>query len=459
MTTSDSEPGAPPSAPGKPRELALSAAWHGALVPSLVTTEGLRVDLVFAGHWTHGFGPDFEQAMLTFADGGLRTGAVEIHQRTSDWISHRHHLDPRYNNVILHVVARHDGAETRREDGALVPVALLPVSAEQLRQIDERLPGIWHRLGGTVCAERLTREQPGTVREIMHRLGDERLAQRVAAYESDLTGLTPADVLHLGWFDALGFAENRAPMRTLARLLPSGSLSTLVSSSSDGSLRTRAAAILLGLGGFLPLSPADAANAHLSPESVLAIEDAWAATRDEAPASPLPPIAWQRGRVRPANHPVLRLVQAATVLARTRGDLLALVLETLRFGRSLPEAVQEASRGETHPPIGEDRAIALTASVFVPFAIAYANHTDDFALLDEASAAWEQLPAAGRPRPVKRALRQVTGDARLTGLGERGNQGLLLLDRTLCTSRRCFECPIAQAVVASEMDPETAGAR
>lgn len=92
----------------------------------------------------------------------------------------------------------------------------------------------------------------------------------------------------------------------------------------------------------------------------------------------------------------------------------------------------------------------MTASVFLPFAVAYANHTGDAALLDAAASAWERLPASGRSRPVKRALRQVAGESRLTGLGERGQQGLLLLDRSLCTPRRCFECPIAQAVIADD---------
>lgn len=436
---------------GKPRELALSAAWHGALVPSLCTIAGEKIDVVFAGHWTHGFGPDFAQAMLAFADGTVMTGAIEIHQRTGDWIAHRHHLDPRYNDVILHVVARHDGTETRRLDGALVPVGILPIPDNQIRQIDKRLPGIWAQLGGAVCAEGLTKRKPGDVRIILHRLGDERLAQRVALYEGDLTRETPAAALHRGWFDALGFAENRMPMRSLAAMLPPGQLARLSAAPTEAERMNRAMALLLGLAGFLPLSPSDAAIAGLSPASTNSIEDHWSSLPGgvELPP-PLAPTAWQRGRVRPANHPALRLAQAASMIARTHGDILALVLETLRQGASLPETVQTASMHAARPPIGEDRAIAMTAAVFIPFAIAYANHTGDAALLDAGAAAWERLPAAARSRPVKRALHQVAGDSRLTGLGERGNQGLLLLDRTLCTPRRCFECPIAQAVIADE---------
>lgn len=449
MATSDADDAAISS--GKPRELALSAAWHGALVSSVSTVAGEQIEVVFAGHWTHGFGPDFADAMLVFPDGTLATGAVEIHQHTGEWTAHGHHLDPRYNDVILHVVAQHDGTETRRADGALVPVALMPVSAAQARQIDRRLPAIWDRLGGAVCAEELTARQPGVVRDILHRLGDERLGQRVAIWESDLTRDPPADALHRGWFDALGFSENRVPMRALAAMLPSARLARLLQPASLDERATAAAALLLGPGGFLPLSPADAAVAHLSPAMVSAVEQQWDRLRNELDSGPpLVPTAWQRARVRPANHPALRLIQAATVLACTHGDLLSLVIESLRQEIHLPDAMHDASSSASHPPIGKDRAIAMTATVFIPFALAYAHHTGDTGLLDRASAAWERLPAAGRSRPVTRALRQVAGQARLTGLGERGQQGLLLLDRALCTPRRCFECPIAQAVIADE---------
>ncbi len=176
------EPSHPtPIAPGRPRELALSAAWHGALVRNLHTTEGEAIEVIFRGVWTHGFGPDFQDALLAFADGGLRTGAVEIHHRTADWRAHGHHLDPNFNAVILHLVRHHDGAETRRADGAIIPTALLPVSLETLDAIDRRLPGIWDRLGGAVCAETLTRHHPERIRGVLHRLGDRRLAERFAA--------------------------------------------------------------------------------------------------------------------------------------------------------------------------------------------------------------------------------------------------------------------------------------
>lgn len=437
-----------------PRELALSAAWHGSLVRSLQTTDGDAIEVVFRGVWTHGFGPDFQDALLAFGERGLRTGAVEIHHRTADWRAHGHHLDPNYNVVILHLVRYHDGAETRRADGAIVPTAVLPVALETLNALDRRLPGIWDRLGGAVCAESLTRGDPYRVRGALHRLGDRRLAERTARFESELMAAPPATVLLCRLFDALGYAENREPMTAVAEAFPLPTLSQLLARATPDQRFATTLALLLGIGGFLPLAPADAAVGRLLPETVALVEQRWSEVGGPWAGQTLSPTAWQRARVRPANHPVLRLVQGASLLAAARGGLLSTLLEPLRTGGDPIQRLIELTRHGESPALGQDRAISIVASVLIPFAVAYAEHAEDSTLTDRAAMAWETLPAAALSRPAKRARYQVAGDAPLTRLGERGHQGLLALDRTLCTPRRCYECPIAHEVVQDGLKGE-----
>ncbi len=165
--------------PQRPRELAMSAAWHGGLTRTFETTDGLSIDVVFHGHWSHGFGPDFTDAMIETGNGGMRTGAVEIHTKSSDWYGHGHHLDPRYSSVVLHIVSIVDTSETRRADGKLVPTAILNVPDAVLFAIDQRLPDIWSELGGSVCAEDLAQRAPERIRSAILRLGDIRFNDRV----------------------------------------------------------------------------------------------------------------------------------------------------------------------------------------------------------------------------------------------------------------------------------------
>ena len=109
----------------KVTEITLCAAWHSGAATTLQTVSGETIEIVHRGAWTHGLGPDFRDALILFAGRELRAGSIEVHHRTRGWTDHHHHLDPAYNSVILHLVAHHDGSQTQRQDGAIVPVAEL----------------------------------------------------------------------------------------------------------------------------------------------------------------------------------------------------------------------------------------------------------------------------------------------------------------------------------------------
>lgn len=83
-------------------ELAVSAAWQAqGFAGPLRTVDGRLVEVVHRGTWTHGFGPDFRDALLLFDGREMRAGSVEVHLRTAAWVGHGHHLDPRYDDVYL----------------------------------------------------------------------------------------------------------------------------------------------------------------------------------------------------------------------------------------------------------------------------------------------------------------------------------------------------------------------
>jgi hypothetical protein len=431
----------------------MSAAWNGRLATSLTTTTGEPVDVVFHGVWSNGFGPDFGNAILHFADAGLRTGDIEIHTRSSEWVSHGHHIDPRYNDVILHIVSTDDLPETRREDGRVVPVALLTVSDDVLFAIDRRLPEAWSELGGSVCADELSRREPERIRHALHRLGDLRLANRLPAIESAIAEGHPIAVVTRMMFDALGYSENRGPMRQLADVVIRNGMLDDPRLGTTGEPQPWLVGTLLGMGGFLPLAPTDAHMGGILPEDQYRIERAWSTSAASFAEDMVPASAWQVARVRPANHPVARIMQAAALLTRTAGDPLTPLLDAVREERPLVPLIRDLTTRPGHPGLGAGRATAMVASVILPFALAYAAWTADPDLEDAARRAWNGLKHVEWTRPAKRARLQVTGGPSIRGLGERGHQGLLHLDRELCTPRRCFECPIAAEVIRDRMQP------
>ena len=81
-----------------------------------------RFRVLKPGIWNHNEGPDFMHAEIEI-DGKLQIGDVEIHVRSSEWYAHKHHLNSRYNRVILHAVFFNDdfNLRTRLQNGKRIP--------------------------------------------------------------------------------------------------------------------------------------------------------------------------------------------------------------------------------------------------------------------------------------------------------------------------------------------------
>lgn len=198
--------------------------------------------------------------------------------------------------------------------------------------------------------------------------------------------------------------------------------------------------------------PREAHLGRLSGPDVNALESAWwehgVPWRDGIVLA----AAWERARVRPANHPVPRLLAAAAMVhaASAAAGLFAAVLGLLQEWDDLVGRLRSLTTAGSTPGIGADRALDIVASSVIPLALAHAAHTEDSGLAEAAALQWERLPAPAANAVTRRAQQQVAGAARLGKIGARGAQGLIHLDTTLCQPRRCFECPIAAAVLSQE---------
>ena len=438
----------------RPRELAMSAAWNAALVREVPTIDGRMARIVYHGSWSNGWGPDFKGAMIDFGDGHLVTGDIELHHRASDWLNHGHNLDANYNDVVLHVVSIDDLAETRCINGRMVPMSILQLPDEALFAIDKHLPHRWDELGGSVCAASLTKHEPATVRRAIHTLGDARLRSRATSYEPEILEYGADAVFLRELFSAFGYSANKAPMAHLGSLVLRYSIISHPQLLEQDGPSPWLAGVLLGMGGFLPLAPADAHAAGILPEDQYRIERAWQQSAAGFADDFVPANSWQLARVRPANHPTYRIMQLATLLARTQGQVLEELIDCVRSGDSVVAWLREHTSRPWHPGIGAGRATAIVSSVLLPTLLSIASIEEDDILEDAAMSVWVNLPRVEWTQPAKRALKQVTGGPTIRNLGERGHQGLLHLDRELCAPRNCSRCPIADAVLRSNT-PET----
>ncbi len=66
------------------------------------TDQGNPIEVISPGIWNAEAGPDFLKAHLKIGQTEYR-GDIEIHLQSDGWYQHKHHCDPRYDQVILHL--------------------------------------------------------------------------------------------------------------------------------------------------------------------------------------------------------------------------------------------------------------------------------------------------------------------------------------------------------------------
>lgn len=427
-------------------ELTLSRVWQEGLYASTMrSTDGRRVQVVYRGVWTYSNGPDFRDAMIDI-DGRLRRGSVELHVRASDWDIHGHSSDPSYDDVVLHVVLNddRDGPVVTNSGLAIPTVDLTSFLSQTLDAVERQIVAtVLGDTGGRPCLPTVATSYPDEVRSILRREGWKRLAGKQLRFQQELERFPPGEVLYRGILDGLGLMQNRGGMAAVAEIVP---LSLL---ESPPVCRYRMMWMLLGAGGFLPLTPSHAALAELEPPDVAAIEEY---DVDAVRASRGP--AWNLNRVRPANHPVRRLASMADLVNRSAGSGLLGALTAVPLDR--PTCWREWLE-MVRPAIGRSRADQVSVNVFAPFLAAYAEVSGDRDLADRVAAHWERLPGAADDSIAKGTLRQIVGDARFPVRAAIESQGLHRIGRDGCAVLRCFECPVAH--LAARLEPLEPGLR
>ncbi len=190
---------------------------HLFLVREPILSDGTPITILTSGvHNTERGGPDFHNARLLI-DNFLIEGDIEIHRKPADWHSHHHTGDSHYARVVLHIVLDDDTNASRPK----VPTLILRDNfdfrpTEYWKTLFEkhyaRAPELFcfpHNLS-VPMRKKLT---------LVRTMSMLRLNELVQRYEHDHHDHL-IDKVYERVLDALGFSQNRAPMRTLASALP-----------------------------------------------------------------------------------------------------------------------------------------------------------------------------------------------------------------------------------------------
>jgi hypothetical protein len=436
--------------------------WQDCLAgrTDLFTEDDRPIEVVYPGRLNDDRGADLRDAVITNGR-GLRKGDVEVHVRSSSWWGHRHHQDPLYNRVILHVVYWHDVARlVILQNGRKVPTLAL---GKYVAGTNGRDAGPVYPLSRRPlpCRETMKRRDNAFIGEILDAAGDRRFAARAAEFQVASSRVGAEQALYQGIMGALGYVKNKVPMIELARRMP---LSRLVAAAPaempDDECLARYQALLLGTAGLLPSQQAEQCRVDGTGRIwVDRLEKIWTAFVQTVTMSAGD---WHSFKVRPGNFPCRRLAAMSYLLLRYRdqGWLPVLVRgfesTVLDSGcRGLRERWLVSAQGfwaenldfglpagRVVPALlGTDRADIIVVNVLLPFAAAWGQYASLPGLAETASEIYRRYPASAE-NTLEKHMRRQLGISRCPINSARRQQGLLHIYKTLCSQGKCLECPL-----------------
>ena len=224
----------------------------------LSLTDGRTCTILSRGNRNRGKGPDFLAAVIRFDDGSERRGDVEIHRRTSLWISHGHTGDPAYGNVILHAVAENDAAPGNVPFLPCVPILVLPGASRRGAE------GIVHAFskGDTFCGRHFALFSDPDVLQFAAAAGTDRLRKKSDDFLTGMIRRGSAAAFFLRLMELLGPTGGREAFRQLAER---------VAAYPENLRAEHFSALLWGESGLLP----DPSSAELDPESREMVHSLW----------------------------------------------------------------------------------------------------------------------------------------------------------------------------------------
>ena len=424
------------------------------------TLDGRPVVVHSPGRWNVHPGPDFLQASMTIGDDERLRGDVEMHRYASGWTAHRHHVDPRYDNVILHVFLwndRKDQAASRANGQPIAQVALenflpRPLLSYRADVVLEDYPRRNVPFPGR-CYETLRSAGPDQVRAFLDRAGDVRLRQRMWRWTPRLSEAGADQAAYEAVMRGLGSTGHRQHFQELARAIPWQEAQGCLAGVTASARRLAAEALLLGLAGLLPAVDHAKGFDDDTRRYVDDLHKHWlgfpAAVRQRAWHT----VNWRQPNVRPANSPERRLAGMACLLAGFQGtnilDAAVSLFRDAEAGNSEPRGLCRAltslftcagpsywsrrTRFGSRPGrplhlIGAGRALTVVVDALLPAMALHAQHHADASLRDAVQSCYEVAPRLPDNHALRYMARRLLGDdASLLPLieGARQQQGLL----------------------------------
>lgn len=403
----------------------------------LVITSGEKLSVYHPGVQNEDAGPDFSEARLKI--GTLNWyGAVEVHYKSSDWFRHGHENDPRYQNVILHVVWSAD-REVYTPDGKPIPV--LELSHYVPENLDLEYQKYINQPDTIRCAHNLQQIKPIYVASMLDKAFAERLKEKTKRV------ISIAKSCDHDWEEtayrilarSFGFNTNSEPFERLAESLPYKILKKHLNQPQ------MVEALLFGQAGFLEHPKESYAASMQNDYNYLA--------RKYRLVKVLSEFHWKFSKMRPAGFPTVRIAQFHAMILGNQHLFNHLISLHAVSGAIHLIKKPLAAYWEKHYNFGKatkktyaigDASIEnIIINAVVPILGAYAKHVDNVSLLERAEKLLEQMKSEDNKYTRK------WKDAGIVSRNAKDSQALLYQYQHYCKRKRCLQCSIGISIIGT----------
>ncbi|MFY9151384.1 MAG: DUF2851 family protein [Prolixibacteraceae bacterium] len=401
----------------------------------LKTTDGKPLEIIRTGQFNTDSGPDFFNSLIKIGD-TTWAGNIEIHQKSSHWQLHKHDTDAAYDNVILHVVEKHD--QDIQVNNHQLPTLEITYPVEILNNYEELLRSEkW-----IPCQEQLPEHDPFLLRFWFSSLMIERLESKTA----DIMKILQQN--QNNWNETFyqllarnfGMKTNALPFELLARSLP---LQLLSKHKND---LFQLEALLFGQSGLLN-------ETLLGDDYFLTLRKEFSFLYKKYKLSAIESHLWKFMRLRPINFPTVRIAQLAMLIHHSSA-LFSRILETEKIDdlRKLFEVSASEywnthyrfnkTSGENRPKVlGETAFNNLVINTIVPLLFVYGDQHLDQAMKDRALLLLENLA------PEENQIIRKWNESGIESFSAFETQALLQLKNSFCDRKKCLNCQLGAKII------------
>lgn len=406
---------------------------------TFVSSDGEEVEILNSGMLNSNAGPDFFNSKIKVGD-KTWAGNIEIHKASSDWKKHKHHTDPAYNSIILHVVEKID-CDIYTQDNRKIPQITIEVPNNVASNYTQLLNSSF-----TIPCTNTLKDIPKThLNNWLYPLLVERLERKT----NDI--YTMLEKFNNSWDETFyvllsrnfGFGLNSEVFERLALSLPY----FYIQKHSDNIFQVEA--LLFGQAGLLE-------DDIILDDYFLELKREYHFLRKKYTINNLDGFLFKSLRVRPQGFPQVRIAQLAAVLQQSK-RLFSHVLEKedvnllrLFFHINASEYWQthytfgSPSNKKTKYP-GDSSINVILINTVAPILFAYGKKNNIEKYCTRALAILEDL------KPEKNSLITEFKKHGINPLNAADTQALIQLRKEYCDKRKCLYCKVGYQILSGKV--------